>query len=383
MSISSSNSDYTISDLYSAYEEFIGLGDVDDRYEYENSEINTLSRIFSIASRYIFFIPLLPVLPPFRLGANVEVNKVNMPEHQETEDLSEEEMAQYRLNSKEKIQCHVDRHQLPLKADTSHQLAARNGLNHQGIEKYILSYKEGGFGQTFCDSIDIIPMRDLSLGLISCVKTLNHLLNLDRPYAVGIRKKKSQTWVAELALPFLKKMPSSTFVIGVDSWGESEGEPLKTNIKQFVIFDDATYSGSQLESTITTLKKKIYERFGYERCNLYLVVPFASDHSLTVLKESQFIFDARGNLGTTVITTNKKIKVIGELFCQNMLKVLDLSVNKQSLKWLLRELYNQNNRTKTLTHCHWKLADDQSTLGYLKDHELVAEEVIPPYKTEV
>lgn len=381
MNISSSGSSSGVSDLYRGYEEFIGFADVDNSHECENSEINSLRRISSIAARYIFFLPLLSVLPPLRVWDNVQVIEVNMPECERVEDLSEEEIEEYRLNSQEEIQSHVEAYELPLKSDTSHQLTARNALNSEEIEKYISEYSVSDFGKRFCDSIQMIPMRDLSVGIISCVNTLNQLLDFDRPYAVGIRANKSQTWVAELALPFLQKMPSSTFVIGVDSWAGSKSESLPNNIQQFVVFDDASYSGSQLQTTIVELKKRIYERFGYERCHVYLVVPFATNNALNFLQKSQYIFDAPGNLEITFITTNRKIKTIRELFSENMLKILYDCVNNRSFKYVIKELYNENNRDKTLTHCDWKLADNHSTWQYIINRGLVKKEVLPPYKT--
>lgn len=194
--------------------------------------------------------------------------------------------------------------------------------------------------------IEMIKMEELIQGVALCCQKVNELIN--STYALGVAKNKSQTFVAELALPFLKHRPQETFSVSTDKEG-SRQSMLIPYVTDYLVFDDASYSGHQLRELICGFGIACNE-FTFRNHRLFLVVPFVSTVALEVFE--QIKEEGYSGLEIHLITTTKRIKAIRDKFNKDEILFLD--------NWL-NTIFRPHNLCLTLTE--WKMPDVASVPG--------------------
>lgn len=227
------------------------------------------------------------------------------------------------------------------------QLLSPNVLHRDRIEAFSSALNPSNPTDALIDrlfhEVEMIEMRDLSLGLALCCKKVNKLIK--SKYALGVATNKSQTFAAEIALPFLKTLPSEVFHVATDDKNDASIQSmLSKNVTDHVVFDDASYTGHQLREIIYRFGLES-EEFTFKTPRLFLVVPFISSTALQTL--SHMICSS--NLEVHIVTTNKRIKAIGDKFTSEETPLL--------AKWL-SSIYKPEYLCLSLTE--WKIADGAS-----------------------
>lgn len=250
------------------------------------------------------------------------------------------------------------------------EAAKRNKLNQQAINEYLeavranfkLGFKNGPqslsdekieqliaakrrlFAETYC-----FTYEDLWEALAECTQKLNRALN-GQDYDVGYAEQKSQTWVAELALPLMEKTPENAFLLDLE--GEEErvlGEEQKYT-ENFVVFDDASYSGDQMVNLLMELVSEMENLPPMPR-KIYYVIPFMSTKAKELMLE---IMKARRTntpekLGPLpefcIFTSDKKIPAFSDVFPPKSQALKDLF--EFELQEKTRELYKLDPRLST------------------------------------
>ena len=170
------------------------------------------------------------------------------------------------------------------------------------------------------NEVEMLEMKELNQGVALCCQKLNELVK--GRYALGFAKNKSQTFVGELALPYLKHLPEMTFSVATDKG--TRQSMLTSDITDYVVFDDASYSGHQLQELIYGFCTAANE-FLFRTPRLFLVVPFMSSVALSVFKQISHDSTISG-LEIHLITTTRRIKAVRDRFSNEEMGALD--------KWL-------------------------------------------------
>lgn len=267
------------------------------------------------------------------------------------------------------LQTDLDQKGIQLNCQNPPRLTERNDIRQQAIDKYLAQAKrEKWWGKNheewyplkcrLFQALDKITFEHLQSGLASCCEKLKARLK-NHNYAIGFVPKKSQQWIAEIALPLLNQAPETSFQNATElSAGVAQGwqSALKSSTKHFVIFDDASYSGAQLMTTISALRRAVLDTHKQEKCHLYLVVPFISTASLEGIKKDTLSYPTDvGHLKVHLITTDKKIKaMMNDVFTEKEFWQLVTIENA------LHIYCNGREPTKCLTFLEWKIADNNS-----------------------
>lgn len=215
-----------------------------------------------------------------------------------------------------------------------------NAKNIQAIEEYLehLQRKNDPGYENVKDllerGLDSITLEELQVNLATTTRFLDSKLKGD--YEIGFIEKKSSKWIAELALRHMKRLPSHSFQHVAERDGRQTA--LQKESRRFVIFEDASYSGKQLYSTIMGLHRQLdaQEKQG----KLYCVVPFVS----TVAKEflaTRLTRQPALNLKVHLITSTRQPKA-------------------------LRDVYPDNWSTHGVTFTEWKVPDEDSLPSFIR-----------------
>lgn len=325
------------------------------------------------------------------------------------------------------------------------EAAMRNKLDQQAIHEYLeavranfkLAFKDGPqslsdekieqliaakrrlFAETQC-----FTYEDLSDALAKCTQKLNQALS-GQDYAVGYAEQKSQTWIAELALPLMEKTPKKAFPLNVGG-NENFPEELPDDLENFVVFDDASYSGLQMENILENLVDDMKNKLKTQKPRkIYFVTLFMSTQAKESVHRTMewlkpktpeelasfpeiFIITSDKEIPGFSAVIPQKSQALEDLFEFELqektreLYKLDpkLSTDKanilepvQEYKKKLEDIYTSD---KCLAFMEWKTPDDTSVpaslyksyLPYLDDKQNPAkksfkfldEEFLPPYR---
>jgi hypothetical protein len=196
-----------------------------------------------------------------------------------------------------------------------------NDFDHEAIETYLSSIRDlnmrANHEKFLREGLDKITVRELEEALPPCVQYLSSCL---KPlYQLGFVAKKSSQWIAEQALPYLSVSPAAYFEHSTDTISSERGRQsqLISKGKQFVIFDDASYSGQQAMTIISELGAHLAKQ--KRKGKLFLVIPFISalaEKRLINRMKEKVHFDKRFPLKMHVITSMRKIKGMSD-FAKN------------------------------------------------------------------
>ena len=153
------------------------------------------------------------------------------------------------------------------------------------------------------EKIQTLTYDQLKHGIVACTRELSSQIG-DRDYDVVYPPSKSNQWVAELALPFMRKLPTHEIV--------KQNSPLHSKDNCYVFFDDASYSG---ELAATLLLRWLRSIPGQE-LEVYLVVPFMSLNAFITIQS--FIYDDPNDahIHLHILTTDVPIRTLREAFSQ-------------------------------------------------------------------
>ena len=157
----------------------------------------------------------------------------------------------------------------------------------------------------------ILTYDQLKRGIVACTEELSSQLG-DRDYTVVYKRTSSNRWIAEMAVPLMKKTPTHEW--DVTPFRDREpGDRLPGRC--LVFFDDASYSGYQI---MYFLKKAIAAKDPADRpVDVYFVIPFISSNALNQMKLSLGEEFKSKNINLHVITTEVPIKTLQEAFASN------------------------------------------------------------------
>jgi hypothetical protein len=245
-------------------------------------------------------------------------------------------------------------------------LEKKNEIDKEAIDAFLKKHNlPSNHPRTLLlNNIDLITFEELMNGLKICCSTLNNLIK-DQPYAIGFARNKSQQWLAELALPYLNHAPISQFSVATDSLlDKSSQDLLDKDVSNFVIFDDASYSGNQINNTIRAFEQALTDKHMDQPCHLYLVVPFLSTQA-TELISSNFNWVNKSffnkeqtkelvpKLTITLLTTDRKVLQLKDVFQPE-----DLVEIEDFLSQDHRTAANQAPQALSITE--WKIPDAAS-----------------------
>lgn len=200
-----------------------------------------------------------------------------------------------------------------------------NDLNTSDVQEYLAYLQthhpnQYQLAKSFWETgVDKITVKELEDYLGACTEHLE--LQLEQDYDIGFVPKKSSKWIAELAMSYLSKVPAHGFTHSTDTGGVKQSK-LADKSCQFVIFDDASYSGKQLLTIINCLQSQLAEQG--KKGKLFLVVPFVSSvaEEFLIAKLAQQLKAAEGSeacknakrLKVHLITSTRKVKTMRDLF---------------------------------------------------------------------
>lgn len=296
--------------------------------------------------------------------------------------------------TQEKLQTHgID---IPCRGFEEYE--KKNCFFRENISKAISNYKENQkeLLKRMYDAAVVLTYKDLYGSLSSCTEQLSTLLG-DSEYAVGHIKGKSQEWIAGIALPRMKNAPIRDFQLAASgSFGSSsvhditsQSDLSKETVSNFVIFDDASYSGMQITESIMGLSNNLRKKDPNKIFDLYIVLPFLSKQAQERIEQLK-----PKNLRIHVLTSDIKIPSMTDVFSEEELQYLSqihcisTYANEVSARqWVFN---------KCLAIMEWKIPDAASiprTLTTLQTgydaakreltYETLATEYPPPYARPV
>ncbi len=138
-------------------------------------------------------------------------------------------------------------------------------------------------------NVQHIPFGEFVRNLHAVTEKLNEqLVSKNEQYAVlwDYKPHASRRWTYELAKPFLQKKPAiETYFHGsAEPTTKALTEAMEKGIRHFVIFDDASYSGSQLEATLLQVHA-LYRIHGKPTLRFIIVTPYITSHAASVLSK--------------------------------------------------------------------------------------------------
>jgi hypothetical protein len=266
-------------------------------------------------------------------------------------------------------------------ADAEASPKIENVYRKEGIQLNSSVIKKLDSWKQLFNAIDCISFSELKQGLSTCCQALNELLGQEK-YSIGFAPNKSSKWMAEQALVYLDQMPARIFQHATDMTSDnpSKQSELDLDDRNFVIFDDAAYSGSQLTSMISGLVEKIEKRNDTSTSyhNIYIVIPFLSSVAQKNFDNYCNAFKSvnTGKLKLTLLTTDRSIK----------------SFRDEPANVDLASKLGFQSTAPSLSITEWKIPDGTSMPHELKSAELETKEKIqrydfftnnpPPYKTK-
>lgn len=250
------------------------------------------------------------------------------------------------------------------------ELAEKNRKSPEVIEAFLAQAKQQKWRKSdtaewislmrkLFDAMDVLTFEELQVGLFNCCQKLQTLLG-DRPYAIGFAKGKSTQWIAELALRHLMHAPTSSFTHASDNMSNgavrSYQSALDPTIQNYVIFDDAAYSGQQLRAIISSFRSAVAANQPHKIYSLYIIIPFMSCHAIENLKRGALSDDALpGKVDVKIITTPRKVKAMTDVFSNDDFTRLFAIEGYRNNIWC-----NGHERNKCLSFMEWKVPDYNS-----------------------
>ncbi len=271
------------------------------------------------------------------------------------------------------MQKKLDELQIPLNCHQPAQILQSNQLFQDAIEAFLDGINDSldkAVMKKLFEGIDLITKEDLNKALSTCTRTLNERLK-GQSYSIGFVPGKSQQWIAELALPQLENSPSTYFENATDAGMTKEcgrQSSLDGNERNYVIFDDASYSGSQLETTITNFKCAYGNGGSKEKAHLYLVVPFISHEAEERLEKATAFAYENANVQVHLITTDKKIRAVTSVFKEKEMQDLREAIKRtlfDNSKYL-SDIYIREIEKRCLSIMEWKIPDSQSIPEFIQ-----------------
>lgn len=198
----------------------------------------------------------------------------------------------------------------------------------------------------FYREVEIITMHEFNEALAACCARVNEMIS--SRYILGIAKNKSQQFVAELALPYLRSLPQEICSVATNSTatGTTGQSPISMKFRDYLIFDDCSYSGSQLHYKILAICMENATNL-LTTPRIYIVIPFISSVALEAL-DSLRGEDIVSQVRIHVITTTRRIKAIKDVFSEEEIAKLKQMFNSPAI------------HQKCLTMMEWKFADGSS-----------------------
>lgn len=200
-------------------------------------------------------------------------------------------------------------------------------------------------------NIQHITFSDLQRELTACVAIFNESIAKEpSEYAVGLTVGKSLQWVTSLAVEHLAQLPNAYFPLGrggstlagyegknnfVDT---TELTVSKVNEKVLAIFDDCSFTGTQLLGFLSQINNQLKERKV-----MYVVIPFMAESIKKELTGQPF-----ANLQIKLISSSTPIRPLKEIF----------TVAEQQM---LRKMTQPVSMNVTLCYTDWRLPDGTST----------------------
>ncbi|MBS0624536.1 MAG: hypothetical protein JSS32_00625 [Verrucomicrobia bacterium] len=222
-----------------------------------------------------------------------------------------------------------------------------------------------------------IPYGEFKTALLSTVRHFNSKIEglppNDRDYIAIARNYKSNGWVTDLVLPHLTHLPTA-----IVNWDSSVKYFRKThNVKRVVLFDDATYSGSQLSYMISTLVDLKMDFSPDPAFKIYAAVPFMTNPERVVHDSIRPYVE---------IMEHVHLQTVGEAFSEAECRVLESQY----------DLSQESRGSMGLTYFDHKVPDYLSFPNFLAksltaeaEHcnpqcmdEPIIEEFTPPYKED-
>jgi hypothetical protein len=167
-----------------------------------------------------------------------------------------------------------------------------------------------------------LTVDELEDKLPRCTKYLDSKVK-GGDYQIGFVKRKSLKWIAELALPYMSCPPIDYFEPSTDVGG-SQTE-LSKKSSDFVVFDDASYSGKQMITIISSMLQELLRQD--RKGKIYFVIPFVSKvaeasilHHLQTLMTSPELHGHEGlkRLKIHLITSERQVKTMKDIFPEGL-----------------------------------------------------------------
>lgn len=211
-----------------------------------------------------------------------------------------------------------------------------------------------------------VSFKELKVGINRMAKKFNEIIG-ENSYGVGYVEKKSSSWISSLVMPYLKTLPKFGWKHNVDTDDDDEDSrsmqlsgaaDLSETI--FVIFDDISYSGMQLESILLDFCRRI-EDSTIQDAHLYVFIPFMSTRSedlMNVINSRARDYDGLKNIKISVFSTDFSFTCIGDFSIKEDVMILqgrdDLAAN-----------YGSFGRGACMLYTDWKIPDSESLVGWL------------------
>jgi hypothetical protein len=131
--------------------------------------------------------------------------------------------------------------------------------------------------------LKIFTFNDLCASIKeSCLSIEQDIVGFDGYHILTI-KGKSQEWMASLALRYLPENNLPESFIGIDvAYNDWVSDVKSAKYRNFILFDDALYSGGQMDNTLQNFIGFTFTREGFNKAEpitLYIVVGFMSDRA--------------------------------------------------------------------------------------------------------
>jgi hypothetical protein len=284
----------------------------------------------------------------------------------------QEQTPKTEASKQSEIQQELKQNGIPLTCREFTPLTQPNHMQEDEIQKYLQSLppEYRSTKAKLFQNVQKISYKELQAALFACVQELIQILQ-DKDYAIGYAENKSQKWVAELALQFMTKTPKESFTTYVDSvFGRSRQSHLTGKADNFVVFDDSSYSGTQLCELLEILIDEIAKQADRPR-NICVVVPFMSKPAKEKLIQTCNSLLSERLPGTKLLIITSPIKITSfadkyppnsaareELFtCEEVLF-------EKKLEYLsptdLRGYLDDSEDNKCLAYMEWKVPDNVS-----------------------
>ena len=163
--------------------------------------------------------------------------------------------------------------------------------------------------------IPTISMEDLKRALYACTEFLNTILG-DQPCTIDYYSwDKSNRWIAELALPFMKTKPLFAFP-GGDLLPSEE-----ISMNNVILFDDAAYTGTQM-------RDEVHEAVIPLAAQIHVIIPFSSEQAQMKMAKLMRIWGSQRGVHCNFITSERKITPIGQdLSAGDLINLAEIGVD--------------------------------------------------------